>query len=66
MQCTSGGGDPEYAFSRCSVLAEVTIPTSVKFIGGCAFKWCSVLAEVMIPTPVKFIEIHAFWDAVRY
>ena len=54
---TSIGGD---AFSRCSGLTSVNIPSSVTSIGGSAFYYCSGLTSVNIPSSVTSIGSEAF------
>ena len=48
------------AFSRCSGLAEVTIPNSVTSIGNEAFYYCSGLTSVTIGNSVTYIDGGAF------
>jgi hypothetical protein len=48
------------AFSDCSSLTSVTIPSSVTSIGYRAFSWCSSLTNVTIPSSVTFIGMNAF------
>ena len=49
----------EYAFAGCNV-AKVTIPSSVRRIGGGAFTGCSTLRNVTIPDSVTHIGCGAF------
>ena len=49
------------AFSDCSGLISVTIPNSVKSIGGLAFDGCTSLSSVIIPNSVTSIEGSAFY-----
>ena len=49
-----------YAFSGCSSLASVVIPSSVTSIGYDAFEGCSSLASVVIPSSVTSIGSNAF------
>ena len=49
-----------FAFSRCSSLKSVTIPSSVKSIGSSAFFNCTSLTSVMIPDSVTSIGNSAF------
>ena len=48
------------AFSGCSGLTSVTIPTGVSSIGGRAFSGCSSLTSVTIPTGVSSIGDDGF------
>ena len=48
------------AFSGCSGLASVTIPTSVTSLGNLAFNDCSGLTSVTIPNSVTSIGEYAF------
>ena len=50
----------EYAFSGCSSLKEITIPSSVTSIERGAFYGCSSLEEIAIPSSVTSIEQEAF------
>ena len=49
-----------YAFSGCSGLTSVTIPSSVASIGNSAFYGCSGLTSVTIPNSVTSIGVEAF------
>ncbi|MDE5870115.1 MAG: leucine-rich repeat protein, partial [Muribaculaceae bacterium] len=49
-----------YAFYGCSGLSSVTIPNSVKSIGGYAFNDCSGLSSVTIGSSVTSIGTNAF------
>jgi hypothetical protein len=51
----------ERAFSDCSSLASVSIPSSVTTIEMCAFANCSSLASVSIPSSVTTIGYQAFF-----
>ena len=51
----------EHAFSGCSSLTSVNIPSSVKWIGSYAFYGCSSLTSVNIPSSVKWIGSYAFY-----
>ena len=48
------------AFSYCSSLTSVDIPSSVTSIGSYAFAGCSSLDSVVIPNSVTSIEYNAF------
>ena len=50
------------AFSFCSNLTSVTIPSSIKDIGSEAFSFCTSLTSVTIPASVTSIGYGAFWD----
>ena len=54
---TSIGG---FAFSGCSGLTSITIPSSVTSIGTGAFSSCSGLASITIPSSVTSIGNYAF------
>ena len=51
-----------YAFSGCSGLSSVTIPSSVTSIRESVFKGCSGLSSVTIPSSVTSIGESAFYD----
>ena len=50
----------EHAFSGCSSLTSVNIPSSVKWIGSYAFYGCSSLTNINIPSSVTEIDRGAF------
>ena len=50
----------DYAFSDCTGLTSVTIPSSVNSIGEEAFRGCTGLTSVTIPTSVTEIGWSAF------
>jgi len=50
------------AFSGCSDLSSVTIPSSVKFIGDNTFSGCSGLTSIDIPNSVTSIGASAFYN----
>ena len=50
----------DYAFERCSSLASITIPNSVKTIGQDAFDRCSSITTITIPNSVTAIKSFAF------
>ena len=49
-----------YAFSGCSGLTSLTIPSSVTWIGNYAFEGCSGLTSLTIPSSVTSIGNYAF------
>ena len=49
-----------YAFSGCSCLTSLTIPSSVTEIGSYAFEDCSGLTSLTIPSSVTSIDDNAF------
>jgi len=60
------GGQLKYgAFSGCSRLESVTIPSSVTSIGDRAFSGCSGLESVTIPSSVTSIGARAFEGCSR-
>ena len=50
----------DYAFSDCSSLTSLTLPSSVTSIGGHAFEKCSGLTSLTLPSSVTSIGGHAF------
>ncbi len=50
----------EYAFSDCSSLTDIELPSSVVSIGACAFSSCSSLASIKLPSDVIAIGKSAF------
>jgi hypothetical protein len=53
-------GISEFAFSGCTSLTNVTIPSSVTSIGGSAFAFCESLTSVTIPDSATSIGGDAF------
>ena len=51
---------PGYAFSGCSGLTQVTIPSGITSIGEAAFDICSSLAEITLPDTVTSIGKWTF------
>ena len=56
----------DYAFSDCTGLTSVTIPSSVSSIGEEAFRGCTGLTSVTIPTSVTEIGYSAFGGTPWY
>ena len=50
----------DYAFSGCSSLTSLTLPSSVTSIGGHAFESCSGLTSLTLPSSVTSIGEFAF------
>ncbi len=48
------------AFSGCSSLTNIDIPSSVTTIGSLAFQWCTSLKSIEIPSSITDIGEHAF------
>lgn len=48
------------AFSNCSGLTSIIIPSSITSIGNASFYYCSDLTSIVIPTSVKSIGSSAF------
>ena len=53
------------ALSRCDPLTEVTIPTSVVYIGRSAFWRCNGLRTVSLPVGLRAIEPTTFQDCTH-
>lgn len=51
---------PDYMFSGCSGLADLSIGSGIKTIGTAAFRGCSTLDEITIPNSVTTIKEDAF------
>ncbi len=49
-----------YAFSGCTNLTSITIPTGVTWIGYYAFSGCSSLTSAVIPEGVTSVETNTF------
>ncbi len=54
----------EQAFSNCSNLKSITIPSSVKVVENQAFQNCSNLTSITIPDSVTYIGYDAFEKCV--
>ena len=52
----------QYAFSSCSNLTEVILPSRLESIGDYAFSSCNSLTEIIIPEGVISIGNYAFSD----
>ena len=63
LQCveiTSGEFIPQDAFSGCSNLTSITLPTGITEIGTSAFSGCSNLTSITLPTGITKIGTSAF------
>ena len=60
----------DWAFSGCTSLTSVTIPSSVTSFGSYAFSGCSVLTSVIVENPspfsISFSEFSNFRNATLY
>ena len=52
----------DYAFSGCSSLTQITVPSSVTSIGSYAFSRCFSLAQIIIPSSVESFGYDIFED----
>ena len=50
------------AFSGCSMLFSIQIPSSVRYIGGRAFAGCDSIVDIVIPSSVTSIAASALND----
>lgn len=57
-----GNNDSAYTFAQCHSLSSVTIPDTVRLIGGRAFEETPSLKEVTIPASVEAILTNAFYN----
>ena len=53
---------PYNAFSECSNLTSVTLPSSIKTIANYAFSGCTALESISIPSSVTSIGYGAFYN----
>jgi hypothetical protein len=51
---------PESCFSNCSVLNNITLPSSVTTLGNYCFSGCSSLAAIVVPVAVTTIGTYCF------
>lgn len=54
----------EYAFYKCSKLANIALPNSVTYIGEDAFNGCSSLTSIAIPNSLTVIRKSVFEDCL--
>ena len=55
----------QYAFSECSSLTSITIPSGVTRFDLGAFSFCEQLTSITIPSSVKSIGDSAFYECTR-
>lgn len=53
---------PNYAFSGCSLLESIQIPSGLKNIDAHAFAGCNNLKNIELPSGLEFIGYYAFGD----
>ena len=58
--CPEGSGIHDYAFSYCSKLVSVTLPSTLQLINRGVFSNCINLNKIIIPEGVKSIGAYAF------
>ena len=54
-------GLKDYAFSQCSNLKQVTLPSSLTVIPGRCFRQCTSLTEITLPSNLQELGSCAFW-----
>ena len=59
---TSGTSLPDSAFSDCTSLISITLPTELTSIGNSAFNYCTGLTSITIPNSVISIGSYTFSD----
>ena len=55
----------DYTFDGCSMIHEITLPTSLKSIGNYAFRNCSRMERLEIPYNVTSIGTQAFYGCTN-
>ena len=54
-------GLKDYAFSQCSNLKQITLPSSLTVIPGRCFRQCTSLTEITLPSNLQELGSCAFW-----
>ena len=63
----SGSGEiGDYAFYTCGSLSNISIPTSVSYIGIDAFRYCYSLYSVIIPQAIKTLKVRGYQFCACY
>lgn len=57
-------GIPAAAFKGCINLCEITLPKSIKFLGGEAFYDCKVLSSIDIPASIDALPSCCFYNCI--
>lgn len=57
-------GIPAAAFKGCINLCEITLPESIKFLGGEAFYDCKVLRSIDIPASIDALPSCCFYNCI--
>lgn len=57
-------GIPAAAFKGCINLCEITLPESIKFLGGEAFYDCKVLSSIDIPASIDALPSCCFYNCI--
>ncbi len=55
----------DYAFSYCSNLISVEMPSTITSIGNYAFNYCNNMSSIEIPNTVKSIGNYAFYKCLK-
>lgn len=61
---TTTVGIADYAFFNCQMMANITIPDTIRTIGRAAFMLCTMITELKIPEKVTEISDYTFYYCV--